>query len=137
MIFSFVIHALMGFLGTVHFNFSAKGIGLVILISCATQGSDLIRLYMVKKARLQGIHHKKETYANPEKKLKKSKKDWEKEAAAGKPKEKSLDEQIADMAVEYKKEAPKLFARNVCLFSAVTLFTAEFSRYMSIGMGAF
>jgi len=92
------MHVLMGWLGPMYFTYTPDGIGMAVLVVCATQGADQFRI-------------KKEMYADIEK-LPVSE-----QAAATK----ELDATI-------KSTLLKTYIQNVVLCTAIVLIVADIAR---------
>ena len=98
MFWNLFMHALIGLLGPAFFTMTPQGIGLTILVVCATQGVDLLR---IKREMLQEIE------ALPEKERKPA---------------------MEEFNANHKSSLAKIFARNVAMYSALVLIAAEISR---------
>ncbi|MCP3676525.1 MAG: hypothetical protein GY721_02730 [Deltaproteobacteria bacterium] len=106
MIWNFIMHTLIGVLGTTFFHFTPKGIAFAVILTVATQGVDLIRLYRDKLKILEN-----------------------------KPmRDKLRTANIEAFKREFKEELPKLYLRNVGIFTLVVIFAAELGRYYRIGV---
>ncbi|MFQ5586282.1 MAG: hypothetical protein ACE5GF_05600 [Thermodesulfobacteriota bacterium] len=106
MIWNFIMHILIGVLGTTFFQFTPKGIAFAVILTIATQGVDLIRVYRDKRAKI------------------------EKEPMRDKLRAVKLEE----FRKEFQAELPKLYLRNVGIFTAVVIFAAELARFYRIGV---
>ncbi len=100
MFWNIFMHALIGILGPAFFTLTPQGIGAAILVACATQGVDLLR---IKREMLQEV-----------------------ESLPEKERAKAREELEAGMT----SKLAGLFARNVAVYSALVLVAAEFSRTM-------
>jgi hypothetical protein len=106
MIWNYIMHILIGVLGTTFFQFTPKGIAFAVILTVATQGVDLIRVYRDKYAKI------------------------EKEAMRDKLRTAKLE----TFKREFKEELPKLYLKNVGIFTLVVIFAAEIGRYYRIGV---
>ncbi len=92
------MHALMGFFGPHYFMYTPEGIGMALLVVCATQGVDQIR---IKKDKYREVDELPES---------------ERVAAT-----KKLDANIKSILV-------KTFIQNTLMFTALVLITADIAR---------
>ena len=106
MIWNYIMHILIGVLGTTFFSFTPKGIAFAVILTVATQGVDLIRLYRDKLAKI------------------------EKNAM----RDKLRAAKVETFKREFKAELPKLYLRNVGIFTLVVIFASEIGRYYHIGV---
>ncbi len=97
-LWNFIMHALIGWLGPMHFTYTPSGIGMAVLVVCLTQGVDQIRI-------------KKDKYLELEKLP-------ESERAAA---TRALDDNI-------KSILAKTFVQNVLVFTVLVLITADIAR---------
>ncbi len=98
MFWNIFMHALIGLLGPAFFTLTPQGIGLAILVVCATQAVDLLR---IKREMQQEI-----------------------EALPEKERKPAMEEFHANL----KMSLAKIFAKNVAIYSALVLIAAEISR---------
>ncbi len=98
MFWNIFMHALIGLLGPAFFTLTPQGIGLAILVTCATQAVDLLR---IKREMLEEVEQ-----------LPKKERKGAREAL-----EANLTSTLAG-----------IFAKNVALYSALILIAAEVSR---------
>ncbi|MFQ5328569.1 MAG: hypothetical protein ACE5D4_01095 [Thermodesulfobacteriota bacterium] len=106
MIWNVIMHILIGVLGTTFFSFTPKGIAFAVILTVATQGVDLIRLYRDKLKRLEN-----------------------------KPtRDKLRTANIEAFKREFKEKLPKLYLRNVGIFTLIVIFASEIGRYYHIGV---
>ncbi|GEM_PF-141540 len=98
MFWNIFMHALIGLLGPAFFTLTPQGVGLAILVVCATQAVDLLR---IKREMLQEI-----------------------EALPEKERKPALEEFNANL----NTTLAKIFAKNVAMYSALVLIAAEISR---------
>ena len=98
MLWNFMMHALMGWLGPNYFVFTPEGIGMAVLVVCTTQAVDQIRIRKDKRKAIDALPLKEREAATQ--KL---------EAGSGKM-----------MAL--------LYIQNVILFTVVLLVAAQVAR---------
>lgn len=92
------MHALIGLLGPAFFTLTPQGIGLAVLVVCATQAADSLR---IKREMLQEVEALPENDRKP-----------------------AMEEFNANL----KKSLAGIFVRNVAMSSALVLVAAEISR---------
>ncbi|HFC53338.1 MAG TPA: hypothetical protein ENJ43_02770 [Gammaproteobacteria bacterium] len=92
------MHALIGLLGPAFFTFTAKGIGLTLLVVCATQAVDLLRIKREMEQQVEELPTAERDSARQE------------------------------LRARLKGALAESFARNVGLYSALVLIAAEISR---------
>ena len=104
MIWNVIMHALIGLLGTTFFHFTPKGVAFAVLLCFATQGVELFRVYRDK------------THA-----IKKG-------AAQGQA------VRLEEFKKEFKEALPRLYLKNVGIFTVIVIFAAELGRYYRVGV---
>ncbi len=98
MFWNLFMHALIGLLGPAFFTLTPQGIGLAILVTCATQAVDLLRIKREMLEEVEQLPKKERESARQEL-------------------ESNLTSKLAG-----------IFARNVAMYSALVLIAAEISR---------
>ncbi len=93
-----MMHALMGWLGPNYFVFTPEGIGMAVLVVCATQAVDQIRIRKDKRKAIDALPLK------------------EREAATQK------------LEAGFGKMMALLYIQNVILFTVVLLVAAQVAR---------
>ena len=98
MFWNIFMHALIGLLGPAFFTLTPQGVGLAVLVVCATQAVDLLR---IKREMLQEIEELPEKERKP-----------------------AMEAFNANLTTTLAK----IFAKNVAMYSALVLIAAEISR---------
>ncbi|MBC8520321.1 MAG: hypothetical protein H8D24_07975 [Gammaproteobacteria bacterium] len=98
MLWNFMMHALMGWLGAYFFLPTAERIGIAILVVCVTQAADQVRIRKEKFAEIEALPEKDREQAGRE-----------------------LEQNITRLM-------SKIFVQNVALYTAVLLLTAHAAR---------
>jgi len=104
MVWNIFMHVLIGLFGTGHFTLTMTGISFAILIVAFTQAAESVRFYMDRKKEIGKL---------------------------------PASESKAKMA-EFKNSLPKtlpgMFARNMVLYTAIVLVSAEIGRTTGYGV---
>jgi len=98
MLWNFMMHALMGWLGPNYFVFTPEGIGMAVLVVCVTQAVDQIRIRKEKWKAIDALPPK------------------ERKAAAQK------------LEAGFNKMMALIYIQNVLLFTVVLLVAAQVAR---------
>ncbi len=98
MFWNIFMHALIGLLGPAFFTLTAQGIGLTLLVVCATQAVDLLRIKREMEQQVEELPAAERDSARQE------------------------------LQSRLKSSLAQTFVRNVALYSALVLIAAEISR---------
>jgi len=104
MYWNIFMHILIGLLGTQHFTLTINGLLFALLIVSFTQGADLFRYYMEGKKKVD-------------------------DGSAGERKAK-----LEAFKKEIPKALPGIFARNLLMYTAIILLSAEVGRSTGYGL---
>lgn len=64
MLWNFMMHALMGWLGPTFFTLTPEGIAMALLVVCVTQAVDQIRLKKLKQQEIEALPEQEREPAN-------------------------------------------------------------------------
>ncbi len=98
MLWNFMMHALMGWLGAYFFLPTAERVGIAILVVCVTQAVDQIRIRKEKFAEIESLPKAERGQAGRE------------------------------LEQKFNRVLSKLFVQNVVIYTAVLLLTAHAAR---------
>jgi len=98
MVWNFIIHIVIGLLGSEIFTWTVKGVLMSLLIVCVTQPSEMARIYMEGKRKIE-------------------------KGPAGKQKA-----ELEAFNKQFKKELPATLIQNIIMYTAIVLLAAEIIR---------
>lgn len=105
MFWNFFMHILIGLFGSTEwFTLTTQGVLMSVGVVSLTQASEMIRLYMEEKKKIET-----DTKNNPGEKLEAFKE-------------------------KFKKELPAAYLQNLVMYTAVVLFSAEIGRTSGYGL---
>jgi hypothetical protein len=98
MLWNFMMHALMGWLGPNYFVLTPEGIGMAVLVVCVTQAVDQVRIRKEKRKEIDALPPKERKAATQE------------------------------LEAGFNKMMALIYVQNVLLFTVVLLMAAQVAR---------